>query len=158
MTPSAAMLGMVKDLSIVVAGVVAFVTLWTGMAQWARAQHAARADQFVAMRRRFLEDLTFRRLLDLLATGDAAIARESIQDRRNLAGFLEEVGLLVNSGLLRFQVARYMFGPYVRLVDASPDFWTGLDREGESWAVFHAFAARLRAEGERPIGPDRLRL
>ena len=94
------MLGTVKDLSIVTAGLVAFVTLWTGMAQWARAQHAARADQFVAMRRRFLEDPTFRRLLDLLAAGDDAISRESVQDRRNLAGFLEEIGLLVNSGLL----------------------------------------------------------
>ncbi|RYG75324.1 hypothetical protein EON77_11335, partial [bacterium] len=107
------MLGQVKDVSIVVAGFVAFITLWTGMAQWARAQHAARAEQFVAMRRRFLEDLTFRRLLDLLANGSADLSRESVQDRRNLVGFLEEVGLLVNSGLLRFQVARYMFGPYV---------------------------------------------
>ena len=152
------MLSTVKDVSIVVAGIVAFATLWIGMAQYARAQHAQRADQFVAMRRRFLEDATFRRLLDLLAKGDEDISRESVQDRRNLAGFLEEVGLLVNSRLLRFEVARYMFGPYVRLVEAAGPFWEGLDRESESWAIFRAFAARLRAEEGRRIPVERLKL
>ena len=152
------MLGLVKDVSIVVAGLVAFVTLWIGMAQYARAQHAARAEQFVAMRRRFLEDATFRRLLDRLAAGDPGIAGESVQDRRNLVGFLEEVGLLVNSGLLRFDVARYMFGPYVRLVDGAGPFWDGLDREGESWAVFRSFAARMRAADGRAAPVERLRL
>ena len=152
------MLGTIKDLSIVVAGFVAFITLWTGMAQYARAQHAQRAEQFVAMRRRFLEDVTFRRLLDMLARGDSDVSRESVQDRRNLVGFLEEVGLLVNSGLIRFEVARYMFGPYVRLVDAAGPFWNGLDRESDSWALFRAFAARLRAEEGRPAIVDRLKL
>lgn len=152
------MLSTVKDVSIVVAGIAAFVTLWTGIVQYARGLHQARAAQFIAMRRRFLEDATFRRLLDLLAQGDPDVARQSVQDRRNLVGFLEEVGLLVNSGLLRFEVARYMFGPYVRLVDGAGPFWNGLERESESWAVFHAFAARLQAEEGRPPLADRLRL
>ncbi len=152
------MLSTVKDASIVLAGIVAFLTLWTGLLQYARGLHQARATQFVLMRRRFLEDATFRRLLDLLATGAPGIAGESVQDRRNLVGFLEEVALLVNSRLLAPDVARYMYGHYFGLIEGSAAFWEGLDRASPHWAVFREFAARLAEGDRRGLPVHRLRL
>ncbi|MER3496525.1 MAG: hypothetical protein C4320_06970, partial [Armatimonadota bacterium] len=89
--------------------------------------------------------------------GDERIAEESVQDRRNLAGFLEEVALMVNSGLLRYEVAQAMFGYYVQLVGSSEPFWQGLDRNAETWAIFRAFEARLRRP-RRSVPVARLKL
>lgn len=134
-----------KDVSIIVAGLVAFVTFWTGLVQYIKQGHQARAGQFIQMRRRFLEDQTFRRILNLVAVGDDSITHESIQDRRNLVGFLEEIGLMTNSGLIKPEVARYMFGYYVLLIDDSEPFWEGLNRDSEYWTVFRKFAKTIRA-------------
>ena len=48
-----------------------------------------------------------------------------IQDRRNFVGFLEEVAVMVNSGLIKKEVAHYMFGCYVLLTDRCDELWDG---------------------------------
>ncbi|MBX3095809.1 MAG: hypothetical protein KF812_03010 [Fimbriimonadaceae bacterium] len=147
------MLSTVKDISIVVAGLVAFITFATGVVQYVRQTRIQRIQNFVEMRRRFLEDTTFRNLLNLLATDDPALAGAQVQDRRNLVGFFEEIALMVNSGALSIQVAHYMFGYYVALVDRSENFWVNLDKPGVYWTVFRRFSARL-AEREKEAGRD----
>lgn len=137
-------LGYVKDLSIVLAGLVAVVTFVSGAWQYARQGRDSRVEHFVTMRRRFLEDPVFRGLLNQLATGDPSVAHAPVQDRRNFVGFLEEVALMVNSRLVRPDVAHYMFGYYVGLVDSSDAFWEGLERDSAYWTVFRRFAADLR--------------
>lgn len=134
-----------KDLSIIVAGVIAFITLWQGLFQYARQNHAARATQFIQMRRRMLEDPTFRRLLTMIFEGDPSISAEPIQDRRNFIAFFEEVALLVNSGLMKPRVAHYMFGFYAFQIDDNGPIWEGLDKNGEFWRVFRDFVAEMRA-------------
>jgi hypothetical protein len=137
-------IGLLKDISIIVAGVIAFFTLWQGLFQYSRQGHATRASQFIQMRRRFLEDAVFKDLLNLIAAGDPRVSETPIQDRRNLVGFLEEVALMMNSGLLKPEVAHYMFGYYVLLIQECEPFWTGLDRSSEYWDVFHGFVQSMR--------------
>lgn len=137
-------IGTVKDFSIIVGGAIAFITLWQGLFQYGRQNHAARANQFIQMRRRFLEEKSFQELLTLIHDNCTDISKKPIQDRRNLVGFLEEIALMMNSGLIRPEVAHYMFGYYVLLIDDCQPFWEGLDRQGDYWAVFRAFAARMR--------------
>lgn len=137
-------IGLLKDISIIVAGVIAFFTLWQGLFQYARQGHATRASQFIQMRRRFLEDAVFKDLLNLIAEADPRISETPIQDRRNLVGFLEEVALMMNSGLLKPEVAHYMFGYYVLLIQECEPFWTDLDRSSEYWDVFHGFVQSMR--------------
>jgi hypothetical protein len=137
------MLSTVKDVSIVIAGLVALITFVTGTYQFIRQSRMVRTDQFVQMRRRFLENPAFRDILNLLATDDPALAHCSVQDRRNLVGFLEEVGLMVKSDMIRPAVAHYMFGYYVRAIARSEHFWEGLDPHSEYWTVFREFAENL---------------
>jgi hypothetical protein len=137
-------IGIIKDWSIIIAGVIAFFTLWQGLFQYSRQGHATRASQFIQMRRRFLEDETFKALLNHIAESPDQLPTTSIQDRRNLVGFLEEVALMVNSGLLRPEVAHYMFGYYVLSIDACEPFWDGLDRKSEYWTVFRDFVAKMK--------------
>ena len=97
------------------------------------------------MRRRFLEEKSFQGILTKIHDGCPEIGQTSIQDRRNLVGYFEEVALMMNSGLIRPEVAHYMFGYYVLLIDDCESFWQDLDRLGDYWAVFRAFAARMKS-------------
>jgi hypothetical protein len=144
-------LATIKDLSIIVAGIVAFIGLVSGAVEYRRRGRQERAQHFLDLRRRFLEDESFRRILNLLATDDEGLTKIPVQERRNLVGFLEEVALMVDSRLIRLDVAHYMYGYYVQLVAKSRHFWDGLDPESPYWAVFRQFADRLRiAAGEPP--------
>lgn len=137
-------IGLIKDLSIILAGVVAVTTFFTGALEYGKRGRQERAEHFVQMRRRFLEATEHREILDMLQANDPAIAQYSIQLKRNFVGFLEEVALMVNSGLIKQQIAHYMFGYYVLLVDRNEAFWVGMDRNSEYWTLFRRFAAEMK--------------
>ncbi len=148
-----------KNLAIVVAGIVAITTFLSGMAEYIRRGRQERAENFVSMRRRFLESDLFRDILNRLAAGDASVAEVPIQDRRNFLAFFEEVALMVESRLIRREVAFYMFGFYVRLADRSDALWHGLDRQDRYWRLFREFAQSLqRFEASPPVASGRLRV
>lgn len=136
-------LSLSKDWAIIVGSLIALVTFLTGVMEYARQGHHRRAEHFLQMRRRFLETPEFRLILEYLQRENPKLDDVSIQDKRNFVGFLEEVALMVNSGLIRLEVARYMFGYYVHLVRNSDRFWQNLDRDSEYWTVFREFADRL---------------
>ncbi|MDI9635670.1 hypothetical protein QPK87_13610 [Kamptonema cortianum] len=140
------MLAFIKDVSIVIAGMVALITLVTGVIQYARQGRQLRAAQFIEMRRRFFDDPSFKSILSLLAKDDPSLAALPVQERRNLVGLLEEVAIMVDSQLIRKELAYYMFGYYVRLIANSEHFWVDLDREGAYWRVFNAFAKSLQKD------------
>jgi hypothetical protein len=61
---------------------------------------------------------------------------------------LDELALLHNSGLLRLDVAHYMFGYYVINSAKSSDLWAGIFRkDSESgrdyWSAFFELARRM---------------
>lgn len=146
-----------KDFAIIAGSIIALVTFFSGVVEYARQSHLRRAEQFVTMRRRFLETLLFQEILRLLATDDPKLMEIPIQDRRNFGGFLEEVALMVNSRLISREVAHYMFGHYVLLAERSVHFWDGLDRQGTYWQLFHRFAADMRELASSPIDVKKLR-
>lgn len=133
-----------KDISIIVGGVIAFITLWQGMLQYGRQLRFIKVNQFIDMRRRFLEDQSFRRILSLVWEGSPAVAAEPVLERRNLAGFFEELALMMNSGVLKPEVIYYMYGNSALKLDECKGFWHGLDRDSPYWKVFHEFIADLR--------------
>ncbi|MGV3617621.1 MAG: hypothetical protein ACO1SV_20035 [Fimbriimonas sp.] len=146
-----------KDFAIIAGSIIALVTFFSGVVEYARQTHLRRAQQFVEMRRRFLETGLFQEIIRLLAHDDPALRNIPIQDRRNFGGFLEEVALMVNSRLIPRPVAHYMFGHYVLLTERSVHFWDGLDRDGTYWQLFHRFAADMRTLADQPTDFKRLR-
>lgn len=134
----------IKDVSIIVAGVVGFIGLLSGAVEYRRQRRHIRAQHFIDLRRRFLENDRFRGILDLLASDDPRLANTSVQDRRNLVGFMEEVAIMVDSRLVKLDIAHYMFGYYVLLVANSTHFWEGLNPESEYWTLFRHFVDELK--------------
>ncbi len=153
MEPAA--LSTIKDWSIVLAGAIALVTFVTGTLEYRRRGRYERAQNFVEIRRRFLDSQLFRENLHLLTADDPALAELPVQNRRSFIGYLEEVALMVESGLLDPGVASYTFGYYVRLVAESKNVWVGLDPESRYWEVFHRFATTMRQVESHP-SPRRL--
>ncbi len=146
-----------KDLAIIAAGIVGFITFLTGVFEYARQGRDRRAEKFVQMRRRFLETALFQRILNLLPEDSPELAQMPVQDRRNFLGFLEEVALMVNSGLIDRRVAHYMFGYYVLLAARSTRIWEGLDHDSLYWTVFRSFAASMEEYESKSMPAGRLR-
>jgi len=142
-----------KDVAIIFGGVIALTTFFSGMFEYIRQGHQHRAANFLQMRRRFLEDPLFREILNLMATNSPEVKNTPIQDRRNFVGFLEEVALMVNSGLIRKEVAHYMFGYYVLLTDRCDNFWDGLDRDSQYWSVFRQLSKQMLVLNQGPVPP-----
>lgn len=136
----AALLDYWKNWAIIVGGIVGFATFLFALLEYVRQGRQHRAENFVGMRRRFLETPQYREILDLLDSEDPKLCETSVQEKRNFVGFLEEVALMVNSQLIRREVAHYMFGYYVLLTARSEYFWAGLDRDSLYWSVFRTFA------------------
>jgi hypothetical protein len=146
-----------KSWAIIAAGAIGFITFLTGLLEYVRQGRQHRAQNFVQMRRRFLETPQYRQILDKLAVDDPSLAEESIQEKRNFIGFLEEVALMVNSKLIRREVAHYMFGYYVQLAARSEHFWSGLDKDSRYWTVFREFAVEMKRMNETKTGREDLR-
>jgi len=147
-----------KDIAIIFGGVLALTTFLSGALEYIRQGHQTRATHFVQMRRRFLEDPMFRQILNKLAMDPESLPDVPIQDRRNFVGFLEEVAVMVNSGLIKPEVAHYMFGYYVLLTEQCEPFWSGLQRESQYWSVFRRFAEEMRLmHGKELPSPKALR-
>ena len=147
----------IKDVSIIVAGIVALSTFLSGAVEFFRQGRQHRAENLIQLRRRFLETPQYREILDMLQSCDAAIAHSSIQERRNFVGFLEEIALMVNSRLISPAVAQYMFGYYVLLVSRSEPFWEGLERGDVYWKLFNQFAKDMAEMEKLPASPKALR-
>lgn len=148
-------LSVTKDVAIIFGSLIALIGFFFGALEYVRQGHQARATHFVQMRRRFLETPQYREILDMLATDDPKVRDVSIQEKRNFVGFLEEVALMVNSKLIRKEVAHYMFGYYVLLCARCDHFWEGLDRNSVYWSLFRRFAADMQALGERGAEPPK---
>lgn len=146
---SAELLSFIKDVSIIVAGAVTLIGLFASGWEYRKKNSADRANHFVDLRRRFLDDPDFRKILDLLASDDAKLAEISRQERRNFLGFLEEVGLMVSSRLVRPDVAWCMFGRYVELASKSRHLWQDLDAGSGYWTVFRQTVKLMEAEGAK---------
>lgn len=148
--PGFDLLAVVKDWAIIIAGVVALVSLVSAVAEARLRNLQQRAENFILMRRRFLDSPEYQRILNLLPEDDPRLAEFTIQERRNFAAYFEEVALLVNSGLLTPGVASYMYGPYVLMCFRSEHFWTGLDKMDHQWLLLRDFVRKMEHAESRP--------
>lgn len=137
-------LGMLKDIAIILGTILALFTFVNGILEYGRQGRQKRADQFVLIRRRLKENETFKHLTDMALRNDPALAQTLTADRRDLLGLFEEVALMMNSGLIRKEVAHYMFGSYVIACYECDYFWVDLDRNNFYWKLFNSFAQQMQ--------------
>jgi hypothetical protein len=117
-----------KNIATIVGVVIAIFTFAHGIIEYIKQGSQKRAEHFNNMRKKLKENSTFTKIRELLEDNDKALCDVSFSDRRDFLGFFEEIALMVNSKLLRKNVAHYMFGYYVIQCWNSEHFWIDINK------------------------------
>lgn len=133
-----------KDIATIAGVAIALVTLAKGVCEYVRQGAQKRAEQFIEMRKRLKENDTFRELAALIETNDPKLESVPYKDRRDYLGFFEEIALMVNSGLIRIELAHYMFGYYAIRCWESDHFWRDVNRDSQYWVLFKEFVRKMK--------------
>lgn len=150
----------VAQIAALVSGIGALFVLSNGIIEYGRRGRQVRAEQFIRMRSRLKENATFKEICALLETDDPKLIQIPFADKRDFLGFFEEVALMMNSNLIKKEVAHYMFGYYAIQCWRSDNFWKDVNRESVYWSVFRDFSSqmeKLEKSLEKTIGLDRRR-
>jgi len=137
-------LNFLKDIAIILGAIIALFSFANGILEYIRQGAQKRVEQFVALRRRLKENPAFYEICSLLVYDDQGLRDVPAQDKRDFLGLIEEVALLSNSGLIRREVAHYMFGYYAVRCLESIHFWHEVERESIYWSLFHDFATQMQ--------------
>ncbi len=132
-----------KDFAAILGALLAFVTLMKGVLEYIRQGAQKRAELFMSMQKRLVESSSLNNITELLETGDELLSTVPIKDKSSFLRFFEEVALMIQSGLLKKDVAHYMFGYYAIRCWDSDLFWTNLNRKGPYWSLFREFAQEM---------------
>ena len=143
----------------VVGAIVALATLIKALMEYTQQGRQKRAEHFFELRRKLKDSDEFVRVAQLI---DETYAEESLSSqacqelselsftiKRDYLGLFEEVAIAMNSGLIRPQVAHYMFGYYAILCWESDEFWRDVNRLSPYWSLFEDFYGQMKSEQER---------
>ncbi|MBT1072600.1 hypothetical protein [Pelotalea chapellei] len=135
-----------KDFAIIVGGLVTIFAFVNGLLEYRRQGAQKRVEHFTLLRRRLKENRTFKEICALMLANDPRLAEIDAQDKRDFIGLLEEVALQVNSGLIRPELAHYMFGYYTVKCLENKHFWANLTLDENYWNLFQDFAKEMKAK------------
>ena len=140
------MITALKDFSIIIGGLITIIAFANGLLEYRRQGAQKRVEHFTLLRRRLKENHIFKEICALMFANDPRLADVNAQDKRDFIGLLEEVALMANSGLIRPELAHYMFGYYTVKCMESEDFWANLTLDETYWKLFHDFAKDMKAK------------
>lgn len=133
------------NIATVIGVTAALITFLKGVIEYSRQNAQKRAEHFVEMRRRLKENETFRKIVQFLETDSLALEKEIKEiDKIDFLGFFEEIALMVNSRLIRKEVAHYMFGYYAITCWDNEHFWSNIDRKTLYWSLFRDFVEQMK--------------
>ena len=134
-----------RNIATIVGVALGLLALLKGFHEYVQQGKQKRAEHFIAMRRRFKENPSFIELCDLLEDDDARLGEMPFKKKRDFLGFFEEIAIMCNSGLLRPEIAHYMFGYYVIDCWRSEHFWKNVDRDANYLSLFKDLALQMMA-------------
>ncbi|MFA6562379.1 MAG: hypothetical protein WCV00_10775 [Verrucomicrobiia bacterium] len=132
-----------KDITTMLGVIVGAAAVVKGVAEYVRQSAQKRAEYFVSIQRRLVENQTFITILELIERDDPKVSEIPLRERRELLSLFEEVAIMLNSGLIRESVAHYMFGYHAIDCWKSEALWKDLERESQYWSVFRDFVQRM---------------
>lgn len=133
-----------ESIATIVGAILALVALIMGVIEYAHQGAQKRAEHFITMRKRLKESVFYEEICALIEIDDEGLRGTPFKDKRTFLGLFEEVAIMMNSGLIRKQVAHYMFGYYAIRCWESANFWHGVNRDSFYWSVFRDFAAQMK--------------
>ncbi|MAU10041.1 MAG: hypothetical protein CL607_09490 [Anaerolineaceae bacterium] len=140
----------------IIGGLVALGSFVLAVVEYQRQGALKRAEHFFVMRKSYREDSDFQKISDLLEDDSQELKKIPYADKRRFLGFYEEIALMMNSGLVRKELAHYMFGyDAIRCLE-SEHFWVGAapDLDSKYWILFNTFAKQMKEVEGSPTSFD----
>ena len=156
------MLETTKDIAVIVGTCIALITFIKVVIEYTQQNTQKRADHYCELRNKFRDDEQFRSMFELLEYDNENLANIPFQQKQHLIGFYEDIALYVNAGLIKKEVAHYMFAYYALRCWDSKYFWNDLSRESPYWSLFRNFVDQMKEVEkdliDRKINPAKFKL
>jgi hypothetical protein len=133
-----------RDIALIVSTTIGALSFIGVMLQYRRNSKLTRLETFRKIRKAYLECDSIAKLLPMLEENDEALQDEPYLSKMTLLGFYEEIALLYKSRAIKRRVVHYMFGYYAIRCWESSNFWEGLNRESQYWALFKWFVKDMK--------------
>jgi transglutaminase-like putative cysteine protease len=134
-----------KDIAEIIGVAIALLTLIKAIVEYSQQGAQKRIELYLKVRSKFDDNPTFAEIRRLLDDGDPRIAEFSFKDRSDYASYFEEVALLKNSGVIKPDVAFYMFAWEATQCWQSDDFWQGFDKSDRYWGLLRIFVEEMES-------------
>ena len=132
-----------KDIFTIVGVIVSTALFFLAYRQYGKAEKQKKAEHFFKLREKYNTNKDFRKIREIIDCNDTENKEISLDAKREFFGFYEEIAIMVNSKLIKEELAFYMFGYYAIKYDEIDDFKSYIDEEKEYWIIFSDFAQKM---------------
>jgi hypothetical protein len=130
-----------------IVGVIALiVTVIRAVFEYSKQNLLARFEKYDELSKGWSEDKEIQEIILLLDDDPRGQLLKMHRSRKEaFVGVYEEIALMLESGIIKKQIAYYMFGYHTILCYENKDFWTTeMDLEHRYWTLFRRFAEQMK--------------
>ena len=147
----------IKNIILLLGSIVGLLALIKGVIEYSRNNAMKRAEYFATLHKQLNEVVVLSQICDYLDTDSPDLANLGYAKKYQFLSFFETVALMVNTGLLKKELAQYMFSYYAIRCYESNNFWTEIDKDSPYWTLFRSFAREMKQiENNAMANPKRL--
>jgi hypothetical protein len=146
-----------KNLFAAAATIIGLFAFGKGVVEFIKSNAIRRYEKFHEMSVRFDENPKIQLVCKLLHGVNNSIHTVTTQDKEVFICFLEEIYFMMNSRIMKQDLALYTFGYYGKLALRSEEFWHGLNRLEPSYMHFLSFCRLAKSYVPARV-PDRRKL
>lgn len=137
-----------KDIFAIAGGIIGLLAFVKGVMELVHSNAIRRYEKFHQMSVRFDENEDIQKVCTLLHGSNYSVGTLTRQQKEVFICFLEEIYFMINSGIMKRDLALYTFGYYGKMAFDSEQFWQGLNKSEAFYVHFLEFC-RL-AKSYRP--------
>ena len=132
-------------LSAIVAAVALFWAVCQAVYAFSKQNRLARFDKYSELSKGWSADKDIQRIKRLIEEDPKGeLSNLSAAEKEEYVAVFDEIALMVESRIVRKEIAFYMFGYYVIHCCDNEEFWTGMDKDSHYWSLFFRFAKEMK--------------
>lgn len=144
-------LELIRTITFIVTAIVAIMTLIKSNYQYRLSVKQKRIELYETYRIKLNENEAINSIVDALVNDNENIRNIRKIDKFLFLGFYEDIALLMNTGLIKPEIAHYMFGYYAIICWENNLFWKDINRESHYWRVFKEFVQQMKDLEQKKI-------
>lgn len=152
-------LSLPNDILLLLTIIATILGIFRGLQEYVKQGREKRARTFFELEKEFFDKEITREICKLLENDNIQLQNIIYEEKINFLGFFEKIALLINSDLIKEEVASYVYGFYVIKCYESINFWSEeMEKDSQYWRLFHSFALRMKSVDVNCINVEKLRL